>query len=63
MMTKKHFRALAEAIRRLDIRPEDKRKVALAIGMVCKLDNQAFDWNYWHQACDTRSILDRVFDK
>jgi hypothetical protein len=59
MMTKKDFNKLASAIRYIDIARQDKRKVALAIGVVCKLENPRFDWSTWHEACDTVSILDR----
>jgi hypothetical protein len=55
-LTKRHFRALAEAINsdlELELSVEDKRKVALAIGRVLKKENPAFDWDTWHKACNT----------
>jgi len=57
-MTKKHFRALAEALHRT--RPENKRGKAWGtwlytvqeVGYVCKRDNYNFDWNRFMDACE-----------
>jgi hypothetical protein len=50
-MTKKHFIALAEAIKGLDMGPVHKRKVAIAIGYVCQQFNPVFNWNTWYEHC------------
>jgi len=53
MMTKKHFRELALAIAGLELSLEDKRKVAVAIGTVCRAQNPKFYWETWHEYCGT----------
>ena len=49
-MTKKHFKALAEAIAKIE--PKTQRAViAKEIGIVCKENNSRFNWVIWYEAC------------
>lgn len=49
-MTKKHFKALAEAIR--TVKDEEQRENLTAlIGEVCDKLNFRFDWDRWEAAC------------
>ena len=50
-MTKKDFKALAEAIKGLPPDP-DKREIARAIAKVCTDTNSRFDWQKFYKACD-----------
>ena len=49
-MTRKHFRALAEAIAQIKD-DEDKENTANSIGQVCAEQNKLFDWSRWLKAC------------
>jgi len=50
-MTKKHFKAFAEAIARIGS-IEDRKKMEDFIGQVCSRENSMFDWARWHNACN-----------
>lgn len=50
-MTRKHFKAIAEAIKTLDAPPEAKREFAAAMARVCRSTNPAFDWTKFMEAC------------
>lgn len=49
-MSRKHFRALAEAIKGIDDANERKRMAEL-IGDVCASCNGNFNWFTWNCAC------------
>lgn len=49
-MSRKHFRALAEAISGISCADERKR-VAELIGDVCAGCNGNFNWSTWYSAC------------
>lgn len=51
-MSRKHFRALAEAISGISCADERKR-VAELVGSVCAGCNGNFNWYTWHCACRT----------
>lgn len=50
MMTKTHFKKLAEAISTITS-DEERGRVAELIGKVCHRDNPNFDWGKWLTAC------------
>jgi hypothetical protein len=50
-MTKKHFIAIAFAVKELDLSPEDKRKVACAMADFCKTQNINFDRERFLTVC------------
>lgn len=49
-MSRKHFRALAEAINQIsdDV---DRKRTARLIGEVCANCNSHFKWSTWNNAC------------
>lgn len=53
-MSRKHFRALAEAISGISCADERKR-VAKLIGDVCAGSNGNFNWSVWNNACRVTS--------
>jgi hypothetical protein len=50
-MTRKHFKALAEAIRRMNLSKVDKLVVIEAICEVCASFNNGFKYSTFHEAC------------
>ena len=50
-MSRKHFRALADAISCITDDGERER-VAHLIGGVCASCNENFNWSVWNNACD-----------
>jgi len=61
-MTRKHYRALADAIATID-NPDHREEMAHLIGEVCRADNCRFDWYRWNCACRTTSAalaMDRI---
>ena len=49
-MRRKHFRALAEAIKSIENHNERIRMADL-IGIVCSEYNNRFNWSRWRTAC------------
>jgi len=49
-MSRKHFRALAEAISGISCAEERKRTAEL-VGAVCAGSNGRFNWSTWYSAC------------
>ena len=49
-MTKKHFKALAAAIKGITDNHE-RATVSKLVGTVCANDNPRFDWDRWFIAC------------
>jgi len=49
-MTRKHFKALAEAIAELG-NAADRARMAELVGDVCASQNCHFDWTIWRKAC------------
>ncbi len=49
-MSRKHFRALAEAIAGIEC-PDERKRMALLIGNVCARCNGNFNWSMWYNAC------------
>lgn len=54
-MTRKHFEALAETIKYLDLSEQDKRHVAEHVGSVCMSFNVEFDRERFYEACGVAS--------
>lgn len=52
-MTRKHFKALAEAIATIkeDSMCEEKERVINLVGRVCHESNGRFDWTRFREAC------------
>lgn len=49
-MSRKHFKALAEAIKGIECSIERERMASL-IGNVCAECNSNFNWSIWNNAC------------
>ena len=49
-MSRKHFRALADAIAGIEDR-EERKRMAKLIGDVCQSCNGNFNWSVWNSAC------------
>ena len=49
-MSRKHFRALAEAIAGIECTVERERMASL-VGGVCADCNDRFNWSVWNNAC------------
>lgn len=50
-MTKKHLKAIADAI--TDVKNTNERiRLAVRIGKVCETLNSKFDWRKWDKACN-----------
>jgi hypothetical protein len=49
-MSKKHFKALAEAIAQI-ADTEERERTASLVGRVCADCNDRFDWYRWRSAC------------
>jgi hypothetical protein len=52
-MSRKHFNAIAESIRNMDITPKAKEKVARNIALALKNTNDRFDMLRFVEACTT----------
>ena len=52
-MTRKHFKALAEAIREIDNGIE-RTRTALLIAQVCQKFNDGFDYDKFYEACNAQ---------
>lgn len=50
-MSRKHFKALAEAISKLSDQKE-RSHMAHLIGEVCAENNDRFQWSKWLKACN-----------
>ena len=53
-MSRKHFKAFAEAIAGISC-PDERKRTAELIGAVCAGCNNNFDWYRWNSACRTTS--------
>ena len=53
-MSRKHFRALAEAIAGIND-ADDRERTAKLIGNVCAGCNDNFNWSVWNNACRVMS--------
>jgi len=49
-VSRKHFRALAEAIADIEC-PDERERMASLIGYVCASFNGNFNWSVWNNAC------------
>lgn len=49
-MSRKHFRALAEAIAGIEC-PDERSRMADLVGTVCADCNDRFSWSTWRSAC------------
>ena len=56
MMTRKHFRGLAEALLAIDDET-DRLYVATKVSDVCEKDNPRFDRRKFYEACDVLELL------
>ena len=61
-MTRKYFRALAAAIRKIKS-DENRREIAKTIGEECAKENERFDWKKWDEACGVRVHVNVREDK
>ena len=52
-MTRKHFKALAAAIKGIT-NASERDTVARLIGKVCQGENMLFDWARWSTACNVK---------
>ncbi len=53
-MSRKHFRALADAIAGIKD-ADDRKRTAKLIGEVCAGCNSNFNWSVWNNACRVTS--------
>ncbi len=58
-MTRRHFLALAEAVRSLELSPADRLRVAEALADVCRQFNGRFDRERFLRAALEPTAIDR----
>ena len=53
MLTKNHFRKLAEVVRKTTLAGSTDRRIAYhLLGTMCEEDNPQFNWDKFHAACN-----------
>jgi len=55
-MSRKHFKAFAEAIASVDIDKNERATLVNLIGKVCADENKNFDWMKFGEACEFREV-------
>lgn len=50
-MKSKHIKALANMVRNLPLKKEEKETVIEGVGGVCASFNPKFDWKKWNTLC------------
>ena len=55
-MTRRHFKALAESVRFLDVNHETRFVVARALAAVCRRFNSRFSEYRWYTACGVVTV-------